>query len=342
MAVLDQISNMTYNTALEPVLDLYEFDHALFDLLEKNARVVDFKGAYIDVPLKYKRLPGGSYEYYDTLTTNAVEQFTKAQYTWKHHQVTAAISSQELIETIGIEADELRETENFDRLGAENAKVLVNLLAEKVGGAPSDLKAQLAAALWSDGTGNSGKDMSGIDAIILNNTSNLGGLATTALGNDQFGNSLWASRVAGTSGNTDTYSLDNIRTDFAAIMQGRAVKKNRFWAVTTPTIVGGLGLTLQGQVRYEPNQAQEMGYQTMTYNMLTFLGDADAAVYHSDAVIYIDLSAIQMFKHKALNNKWSRWAKPDDQEAIVARLRTRAQNICRDRRALGWRQGITL
>ena len=339
MAVLAEISAVTRNMAETPDMDLIEFDHAMFDILWEKKRVVDEVGKGIELPIRYQRLPGGAFEYYDELSTEAVPQFQVPEVTWKNHYITISISSEELIQTVRMDADDLAKKSNVRDLGGEKTNVIVNLIQRKMESAPMDMRQLLAKAAWSDGTGNGGKNMDGVLNIIRDNTADYAGLAVAALGAGDDGNNFWASIVNGTAGNTDTLTFGNLRSDRATIVNGRAVKADTFFGFVSPTIFGGLEMALAGQAEMDTGTAAELGFSSIKYRNLIFVEDADAV---SDAVTYINTRHFQLYVDKVWNMKLTDWVKPVDQEAIVARLLVRSQVVCSDRRRQGYRQGITL
>ena len=339
MAVLAEISAVTRNMVAEPDMDLIEFEHAAFDILWEKKRITDEPGRGIELPTRYQRLPGGAFEYYDELSVEAVPQFKVPEVAWKNHYITIAISSEELIQTVRMDADDLMKKQNTRDLGGEKTNVLVNLIQRKMESAPMDMRQQLAEALWADGSGNDGKNMDGIGNIIRENTASYAGLAVGDLGVGKDGNNFWASILSGTSGNTDLLTFGNIRTDRATILNGRAVKNDTFFGFCSPTIFGGLEMALAGQAEMDTGTAAELGFSSIKYRNLIFVEDADAV---SDGVLYLNTRYFQIYVDSVWNMKLTDWVKPVDQEAIVARLLVRCQAVCPDRRRHGYRQGITL
>ena len=340
MAVLDQITTITQAVIGDPNLNLIEFDHALLDVLWRKRKVFDQTGHLFEWAIRYTRQPGSAFEYYDVLTNSAPEQFQKGSVTLRQREVAIVISSQELLETIRMDADMLvNKTRNLGDIGGDRINTLVNLLKAKLVTAPNDMRAYLANDLWGDGTGSGGKALDGVRNIILNNTSAYAGLAAAALGTDAAGNNLWASIVNGTAGNTDTFQLSDVRTDMSSIANGRAYQKDQFYVIVTPSILHGLELVLEASAIHNTGTAAELGYETITWHNLTFMADPDAI---SDAAVYVDTSAFRLFYDPIWDMKFSSWIKPDNQEAISCRLLFRGQFVCEDRRRQGMRQGIAL
>ena len=342
MAVLDEMSAITYDWAVDPEFDLIEYDHAALDVLLEKAKVVDKPGAYIDIPVRRRRLPTGTFEYYDSLQTQAVPQWETAQTRFRNHYATLSISSQELMETVRMTADDLVGRRTLDDVGAEKSNVIVNLLAEKIRSAPMDLRQELADSLWV-GSGGDVKAIDGFYDIIRNNTASYGGVAANGFGTDAQSNNFWASIVNGTSGNTDPYTFANMKTDRAQILHGRSVRTGQFYAFVSPDDYGGLEFALQGQQRFEAKStAAELGFETIAYRNLIFVEDSDLADNWTADIVYVNLRTLQMYIDKLWNFTMTKWVKSFDNEAINARMYFRGQVVCTDRRHNGWRTGISL
>ena len=340
MAVLDQITAITQDVIGDPNLDLIEFSHPLMDVLWKKRRAFDQTGHNFTWALRYKRLPGSAFEYYDRLTVSAPEQFQAAVVPMRQREVAVVISGQELVETIRMDVDMLlNKTSKLGDIGGERIGTLVNLLKSKMLTAPKDMRQYLANDLWGDGTGSENKALDGVGNIIRNNTAAYAGLAAAALDTDAEGRNMWASIVNGTAGATDTLQFSDIRTDMSAIANGRGYKQDQFYAVVTPSIYHGIELVLGASSEHNTGTAAEIGFQTITWHNLTFLPDPDAI---SDAVTYIDTEGFQLFYDPIQDMKFTSWVKPYDQEAISCRLIFRGQFVGLDRRRQGMRQGIAL
>lgn len=344
MAVLAEIAAITYDWAVDPEVGrmMIETPHPMLDIFLEKAKRVNRAGTQIDIPVKRRRLPGGTFEYYDELSTVAVPQWEVATTRMRNHFVTISISSQELLETVRMDADMLLKRRNLDDLGAERAQVIIDLLAEKVASAPNDLRQELADSLWT----GSGSDVKAIDSlynIIYNNTASYGGVAANGFGTDAGGNNFWASIVNGTAGNTDPYTFANVKTDRAQITRGRKPRTGSFYTIMSPDDFGGMEMALQGQQRFEAKStAAELGFETIAYRNMVFMEDPDFGDNYTADVAYVNCDAIQMYIDSIWDFKITEWVKSFDNEAINARMYFRGQVVCKDRRHNGWRTGITL
>jgi hypothetical protein len=157
----------------------------LFWLKESNRRKILNGGYSIVEPLMYgKNTTVKSYSGYEELDTTPQEGITSAEFNWK--QVAGSIS---------ISREEERKN------NSEHA--IVNLLESKMQQTELSLEDALTAMLYSDGTGNSGKDILGLLAICADApaTGILGGI-------DRATNTWW--RNYAVSGVQSATAFDNL------------------------------------------------------------------------------------------------------------------------------------
>lgn len=102
----------------------------------------------------------GSYSGYDVLSTTPNDQITAAEFNWKQSYVNITIDGLSVMKNAGPEA-------------------VFNLLQKRVQVAQLSLANDLATQLYSDGTGNDSKDLTGLQAAIDNgdNVATYGGIA---------------------------------------------------------------------------------------------------------------------------------------------------------------------
>lgn len=338
MAALAQMNALGRPSVADPMMDLLDEHHVTWDLLKSRAKTVDARDKRIEVPVRYKRLPGGAYEYYDPLTPQNVEMFLVPQVQWRNHYVDLAISGDELLENSGITIKELTNAASLGSLAGDGAQVVVNLMAAKMAKAEPDLDNLLSVHLWSTTSTTGSKYMDNLQTIILNNTSAYAEKAANAFGTGKDGLNLWASIVNGTAGNTDPYDSDSIKTDRSAILRGRATNRENFKCIMDPDLFGGLEQSLGATAIQNPPNV-ELGYESITYRGLEFIEDNDAT---ANQATFINLMGMQLYRHAKRNYALEDWAVRDDQDAVSTRLVLRCQLVCWDRRRQGARVGIDL
>ena len=338
MAALEQMNALGRPSVTDPMMDLLDEHHVTWDLLKSRAKTVDARDKRIDVPVRTKRLPGGAWEYYDPLVPQNVEMFQVPQVQWRNHYVDLAISGDELIENSGVTIEELENAASLGSLAGDGAQVVVNLMAAKMAKAEPDLDNLMSIQLWSPSSTTASKFMDNFQTIIVNNTASYAGKAASAFGTGKDGNNLWASIVNGTSGNTDLFDSDSIKTDRAAILRGRSTNRMNFKCILDPDIFGGLEMSLGATAIQNPPNV-ELGYESITYRGLEFIEDNDAT---ANQATYINLMGMQLHVHSKRNYKLESWKVRHDQDAVSTRLTLRCQLVCWDRRRQGARLGIDL
>jgi hypothetical protein len=140
---------------------------------------------------------GGSYSGYDTLPTAAQDVISAAEFNWKQYAVPVTISGLEELQNAGKEQ-------------------VIDLLEGRTGVAEATMANLLCVGLYGDGTGNGGKNLTGLDAAVPQDptTGTYGGInratwtfwrsqlaaiggAPTAANIQGYMNTLWASCTRG-------------------------------------------------------------------------------------------------------------------------------------------------
>lgn len=159
--------NPDFNAILSTTLQNYQptlvdnifKDLVLLNHLNSRGRVrVEEGGTSIVEPLMYA-VNGtvSSYSGYDPISLTPQDGISAAEYDWKQLAASIAIS--------GIEEAKNRGTE-----------AIIKLLNAKIMQAEESLKSELNTMLFSDGTGNSGKDFNGLENIVGTQSNTVGGI----------------------------------------------------------------------------------------------------------------------------------------------------------------------
>ena len=159
--------NPDFNAILSTTLQNYQptlvdnifKDLVLLNHLNSRGRVrVEEGGTSIVEPLMYA-VNGtvSSYSGYDPISLTPQDGISAAEYDWKQLAASIAIS--------GIEEAKNRGTE-----------AIIKLLNAKIMQAEESLKSELNTMLFSDGTGNSGKDFNGLENIVGTQDNVVGGI----------------------------------------------------------------------------------------------------------------------------------------------------------------------
>lgn len=168
-------------------------------LVYLRKRIQTYDGGYkIVEPLIYGDIDGiKSYSLYDTITYDTNIPISAAEFEPKNVVAPIIISKDEELKNSG------------------DVQVL-NMLKSKIRIVEETLKASLTSMLYSDGTGNSGKDMTGLAAIV-SNTGIYGGI-------DRDTYAWWRAKVSSNNpaspGTPASLDLDNMVRLFLSISDG--------------------------------------------------------------------------------------------------------------------------
>lgn len=336
--LLDQLDIANNQVFLGHYDELIEWSRPMLDMFDAEQKVVDKPGREIKETVHYKRLPGGSYQYYEPLNTDAVEQVSEVTETWTQNYVTVSISEQEIIENIGVNLDSLMGMSAIRDIGGEKATTLVNLLSDKMKTAPNDLAERRALILLSDGTYENAEVMNGLVNIIEDNTSDLHGKAVAAFGTDRrtASSNFWASHIKDCSGEVLNFDhIKDIRWKVCSrgrIKTGKNGKAETIKAYCNADVYGFLELVLQQQVQYKPGENGEIGVPSITWRGLEFIEDT---LVEDGDIWLINHRLLKSIKDPALMNHWGKWEKPVGQRALTKQYLCREQMFTWDRHAHG-------
>lgn len=207
----------------------------------------------------------GSYGETDAFNTPGEQLYATAAMDWKLNQVT--------IKVTGL-AQAISKSENavFEALAQETELAL------------KDMKREIELQLLGDGTGNSGKDITGIEAAIDD-----GGAVATYAGIARGANLWWRS-----------YVLDNGGTDrpltealiMQAIQEVKAIRGGKIThALCSYPVFNALAqLLVQERRQVNPGQSLEGGWETINFNGISVTAVPDYPVKRMDLV---DLSLFE-------------------------------------------------
>jgi len=191
----DSLNATTQDRFIPALKDqIFESNILLYRLL-KSADNVGAKigGTKVIEPLEYaKSTKVGSFSKGDALTSAEEEFITAAEFDWKRQHADLYIDGLEEVENRG------------------SARV-IDLVAAKMKSASKSMGDDMATQLFSDGTGNSGKDLVGLQAAVddATNVDAYGGITRSTDGNP------WWKAYYDT--NANNFTLAELRTAYAAI-----------------------------------------------------------------------------------------------------------------------------
>lgn len=222
----------------------------LLAYLKRNKEVKAMGHKYVQ-PLMYANLSGvDSYEYYDTITYDTNIPITAAEYTVKNIVAAFIISKHE------------------ERENSGDVRVL-ELVKSKMDVLEESLKEELATQLYSDGTGNSSKDLDGLEAAIAD-TGTFGGIDCGTY-------TWWKSKIytnnPGSAGTAATLDLDNVWRVALAMSSGKDFPDAIFCGLAT---WHEMYKAIEEKVTLNTNLGKTManyGFQTLEFRGIPVIGD---------------------------------------------------------------------
>lgn len=210
-------------------------------------------GAEIRSPIIYNGLPSGSYGKGDTFGTTFTEFMTDLQFQWRRVRSEINVDHMDVRRNMGSAAQIL----NYVEVLAKNAVM--------------SLKNELGNEIFSDGTGNNGKNIDGLLNAIDDGTnySSYGGITRTSTVGDP-GNAIKAN--LNSTGGVFSFPMintawGNVRFDDAKVdlIVTTQTLWNRFWERSQPAD------------RNAPGPLREVGFETIKFNGAEVVVDSHCA-----------------------------------------------------------------
>jgi hypothetical protein len=285
-------------------------------LLNRFKRGQGFKtidgGRQIEVPLEYATNPTvASYSDLEVLSTTRADVVDVARFSWKEYGGTVVQS-------------ELEDAINQGSGGK------FPLLATKLANLKKSFEKSLNEGMFSDGTGNSSKDIGGL-ALIVDTTPATGTVGEINAANFSFWRNIQA------AGTQTTAAYDNLRAAMRSVYNQCSNGVNGDHptiAITTRTVFEGYeGLLLAGE-RYTDKSSGDGGFKN---EVLKFKG-AELA-YDNDCtsatLYFLNPRYIKLCVAKGRWMKMMTEVEPANQTARVFRCVTIANMVVTNRRMLG-------
>lgn len=184
----DNLLTTTLESRTGKLADNVTANNAILSRLKERGNIRPISGgSKIVEELEYGE--GDTYWYtgYDTLTFNNPQLFTAAAYEMKLLAAPIGCSGEELLKNSGKER-------------------VIDLMEAKIKNAEKSLANQMSVGIYSDGTGNSGKQLTGLKALVADDPTSgtVGGINRATSGNEfwrnyakSFGTALTTSTIYG-------------------------------------------------------------------------------------------------------------------------------------------------
>lgn len=314
MGVLLSTTLKNYRDTL--VDNIHKSNAVFFMLKEKGAWKEIDGGERIVVPLMYgKNSTAGSYSGYDSLDTTPQAGIDAAEFNWKQYSVSITISGEE------------------ERKNAGSKTKIIDLLEAKTNQAELSLQEQLGSGLFSDGTGNGAKDLTGFEAMVLA-TGTYGGISATAF-------PFWQAYTESIGG---ALTLAKMRTHFNTASVGG--KDTPDLIVTTQAryeSYEALLTNFNGNVSfYTPSADQkklgDAGFQSLGFKGRPMVWDE---LCPTNTVYFLNTKHMKLVVHSEANFKTTPFVKPENQDAKVAQILFMGNLTCDRRKSFAKMYNVT-
>lgn len=256
--------NPDFNAILSTTLQNYQptlvdnifKDLVLLNHMNSKGRVqMEEGGTSIVEPLMYAvNGTASSYSGYDAIDLTPQDGISAANYNWKQMAASIAIS--------GIEEAQNRGTE-----------AIIKLLNAKIMQAEMSVKSDLNSMLYSDGTGNGGKDFNGLGNIVATANNTVGGIDASA--------NTWWNPYQDVS--AATLSLQDMGKVYNNASKGNDVPDI---IVTNEDLFSKYESLLTQNVRYQDVAKANAGFQNLMFKQTPVVFDLALAADTSAAPMY--------------------------------------------------------
>lgn len=273
----NDIFTSTIESRTRKLADNVTKHNALLDRMNKKGKIrtVD-GGSKILEELEYGQGDKVWYSGYDTITDSHPQLFTAAEFNLKLLAVPVSISGEDQLKNSGKEQ-------------------MINLFQKRIENAEKTMANALAAGLFADGTGNSGKEIGGLQLLVADAPSSgtVGNINRATTGNEFWRNQAKTSSAALTSDTIrkefdDMYLKCQRNSDAPDLIVCDATRYGLFLQSLTP---------LQ---RFSNPDLADAGFRTVQYQGADVIFDANCPDKH---IYFLNTDYIYLRPHKNRNMK---------------------------------------
>ena len=272
-------------------------------------------GAKIVVPIIYgTNSTAGSYAGDDTIAITAQTGITAAEYDWKQYAASVTIT--------GIE-----EAKN------NGEAAIIDLLEGKIMQAEETIIQNMNTMFWSNGAGNGGKDMFGLNGLV--GTGNDGPSATGLAGIDatDAANSWWRSTLTNQAG---VLTIAAMATMYNNVSVGN----------DQPTIIisdqdeyEAYEALLQPQLRYTDARVADAGFQNLLFKGAPVTFDSDTNL--DGKMFFLNTKYLRLVAHSETWFQPTPFVRPTNQDARYAQILCYGELTTSNRSRQGMIYGLT-
>ena len=287
---LGLVLSTTLKNYRKTLTDNIHKSNAVFYQLKKSGYIREEDGGErIVEPLMYgKNGTAASYSGYDPLDVTPQEGIDAAEFNWKQYSVSITIDGK------------------TERQNAGTSRI-VSILDAKTRQAELSLTESLTSGLFSDGTGNANKDLTGLKAMVAA-TGTYGGINSATY-------TWWQAYIESTG---EPLGLVKMRTAFNTASVGG--KDTPSLIVMTQALYEKYEGLFTGTINMFAGGTKELvdgGFQTLEFKGVPVVWDEYCP---SGTVYFLNKSHMSMVVHKDANFETTDFVKPENQDARVAQI----------------------
>lgn len=308
MAFNDQLVATTLDNYISNTLaDNISKQIALYAFLDMKGSVVEDGGLTIREPLLYAlNNTVGSYSGYDTIDVTPQDGIGYAEYQWRNLAGSVTISMD----------DELK--------NAGSSQVL-KLLQAKLDQLELSFTESLNAMFFADGTGNGGKDMLGLQALV-DNTGTVGGINSAT-------ETWWQSTVDSTI--SLATNIAELNTMFNSVIRGA---DRPDFEITTQTGFEKYENLSSPNIRFQSTQLADLGFESIAHKNAEVVFDAQCPAGNW---FILNSKHLKLVKHSQAWMKRLDFVRPYNQTAKTAIVVSLGNLITNNRRMFARAKAIT-
>lgn len=309
-ADFDQILSTTLKNYIPKLADNVFTARPLFYALTNGQTIRRISGgAKIVVPIIYgTNSTAGSYAGDDTIAITAQTGISAAEYSWKQYAASVTIT--------GIE-----EAKN------NGEAAIIDLLEGKIMQAEETIIQNMNTMFWSDGTGNGGKDMNGLNKLVGTGLT-VGGIDATDADNDWWRSSL--TNVAGAlslTGMSKMYNDISVGNDQPTIIISDQDEYEKYESL------------LQPNLRYTSAEVADAGFQNLLFKGAPCTYDSDTNL--DGKMFFLNTKYLRLVAHTETWFQPTPFVRPTNQDARYAQILCYGELTTSNRARQGMLYGLT-
>lgn len=272
----DDVLTSTIASRSGQLADNMTNNNALLRRLKSKGKIRPISGgSKIVEELEYGEGDLTWYSGYDTIEYTPKQLFTAAEYSLKLCAVPVAISGEDLLKNSGKER-------------------IVDLFEKRVENAIKTIGNKMSAAIYSDGTGSSGKEIGGLALLIADTptTGTVGGINRATSGNE-----FWRNK---STQMTEALSTDNIHAAMDKMYMSlcRGTDKPDL-IICNNDIYGIYESTLLPQQRYSDNKLADAGFTSIKFKGADLICDGGQNGHcPNDKIYFLNTDYLYLRPHK--------------------------------------------